>query len=253
MSSDEVKANLAGKSISKSRDLGNPSPVDIEKMSQTNKVLSTPGDKVQVKSVEYKFWLEDDRPVPIAIDINNWALVLRHERHKEVLNIWMRKDVPPITVQSPVDHQPPGKLSFGQSEGRASDGPPVTRPFLEWPIVDEFGELDPLDLDHRCQRFLRAFVLDLPVPTTMSKEERARRPKQASAQRVAAKTTVSIAGKSLAEVRNKIEADGNNAFAIEVCDKFKDLLKLFIPDPYGINSESDPIRLYWGSVYEITV
>lgn len=56
------------------------------------------------------FWLEDDRPVPVAININNWASVLRNEQHKEVINIWMRKDVPSITVQAPVDHKSGGQL-----------------------------------------------------------------------------------------------------------------------------------------------
>ena len=206
-----------------------------------------------MKQVKYKFWLEDDRPVPLAIDINNWASVLSNERDKEVLNIWMRKDVPSITVQSPVDHISGRKLSFEQSEQGASSVPVMIRPFLEWPIVDEFGESDPLDLDDRCQRFLRAFVLDLPVPVVMSKGERARRPKQASAQRVAAKANVRIVGKTLAEVRNKIEADGNNALAIEICDRFTELLRLFLPAQYGIDSDSDPIQLYWGAVYVIIV
>lgn len=243
--------NLADKS--KSRDLGKASPVDTEKKNPKAKGISTSGDKAQVKSVRYKFWLEDDRPVPLAIDINNWALVLRNERDKEVLNIWMRKDVPSITVQSPVDHISGRQPSFGQSERGASSVPLVTRPFLEWPIVDEFGELDPLDLDDRCQRFLRAFVLDLPVPVVMSKGERARRPKQASAQRVATKANVRIVGKTFAEVRNKIEANGNNPLAIEICEKFKGLLGLFLPARYGIDSDSDPIQLYWGAVYVIIV
>lgn len=199
------------------------------------------------------FWLEDDRPVPVAININNLASVLRNEQHKEVINIWMRKDVPSITVQAPVDHKSGGQLKHGHVEGSASSSPPVTKPFLAWPVVDEFGEWDPLDLDDRCQRFLRAIVLDLPVPIIMSKEERARRPKQASAQRVAAKARISIPDKTFAEVRNEIEADGNDALAVEIRDKFKDLLGFFLPDSYGINSGSEPMRLYWGAVYVITV
>ena len=130
-----------------------------------------------MKSAKYKFWLEDDRPEPVAININNWALVLRDERHKEVLNVWMRKDVPSITVQSPVDHKTGGQTSFGYSKGAASSVPPMVTPLLAWPIVDEFGESTTLDLDDQCQRFLRAFVLDLPVPITMTKGERAMRPK----------------------------------------------------------------------------
>ncbi len=248
---DEGKANIADSSGS--RDLGKPGPVNAEKTSSTKKGHSILGDKAQGKSTKYKFWLEDDRPLPLPININNWNLVLRSERHKEVLNIWMRKDVPLITVQSPVDHKAGGQLSLGHSERGASSVPPVTKPFMEWPIVDEFGELDHLDLDDRCQRFLRAFILDLPVPVVMSKEERARRPKQASVQRVAAKAKVPIAGKTLAEVRKKIEADGNNTLATEICDKFEELLSLFLSARYGINSDSDPIQLYWGAVYVIIV
>lgn len=253
MSNDEGKANLANEATSKSRDLNKPSPVGKEKTSPANKGISIAGDGAQVKSVKYRFWLEDDLPVPVAININNWVSVLRDERQTEVLNIWMRKDVPSIAVQSPVHHESGGQASFGHSEGDASSVPPVIKPFLAWPVVDEFGELDPLDLDGRCQRFLRAFVLDLPVPTIMSKEERARRPKQASALRVAPKATVLIDGKTLAELQNQIEVDGNDAFTIEICDKFKKILQLFLPDPYGVDSKSDQIRLYWGAVYVITV
>ena len=208
---------------------------------------------MQAKPVQYRFWYEDDRPEPVAININNWASVLRNGRHKEVLNIWMRKDVPSITVQSPTDHKLGAYMSTGQSDGEGARVPPVTLPFLAWQIVDEFGELDPLDLDDRFERFLRAFILDLPVPVNMSKEERARRPKQASVQRVAAKASISIAGKTFAEARSKIEADGNDAFAIELSEKFKELLGLFLPESHAIDSESDPIRLYWGAVSVIAV
>ena len=230
---------------SKSKDLSESAAVDAEKLSSVE------------KGAKYEFRLEDHLPVPLAININNWALVLYNERQQEVLNVWMRQIAPSVTVQSPVDGISDRQLSSRYSQRGASSGPsrvpPVTRPFLQWPIVDDFGELDPLDLDDRCQRFLRAFLLDLPVPISMSKEERAKRPRQASAQRVTAKAIVSVAGKNLAEVRDKIEADGKNACATEICDKFEELLRLFLPGRYVADSESDPIRLYWGAVYVITV
>ena len=242
-SNESEKSDLADKLKPKSKDLSKSAAVDAKKPSSVD------------KGAKYEFRLEDHRPVPLAININNWALVLRNERQKEVLNIWMRKIAPSITVQSPVDGLSDGQLTSGYSPKGASSVPswvpPVTRPFLQWPILDDFGELDPLDLDDRCQRFLRAFLLDLPVPISMSKEERARRPRQASAQRVIAKATVSVAGKNLAEVRDKIKADGKNACATEICDKFEELLRLFLPDQYVTDSGSDPIQLYWGAVYVI--
>ena len=247
-SNDETKVNLADMSK-----LGKSSPVEIEKKSPISKGASVAGDKAQVKSVEYQFWHEDDSPRPIAININNWASVLRNGRHKEILNIWMRQDVPSITVRPHADHVSGGQVPSRQSEGEGVQVPSVTRPFLTWPVVDEFGEPDPLDLDDRCERFLRAFILDLPVPVTMSREERARRPKQASRQRVAAKTSISIPGKTVAQVRSKINADGDNAFAIELFDKFNELFGLFLPASYGTNFVSDPVRLYWGAVSVITV
>lgn len=170
-----------------------------------------------------------------------------------MLNIWMRKDVPSITVQSSTDHYSGGQPSSRHFEGEHARVPSVTKPFLMWPIVDEFGEEDPLDPDDRCERFLRAFVLDLPVPVIMSREERARRPKQASAQRIVAKASISIAGSSLAEVQNEIKKDGENAIAIEICNNFSRLLGFFLPSSYGINFTSDPIRLYWGAVSVIVV
>lgn len=192
--------------------------------------------------------------MPVAIDINNWASVLRNGGHKEVLNIWMRKDVPSITVQSSVDHNSGGQLSSGQFGGGQTHVPSVTKPFLMWPIIDEFGEVDnTVGPDDRCERFLRAFVLDLPVPVVMSREERARRPKQASAQRIVAKASISIAGRTFAEVRNEIKEDGENAIAIEICNNFSRLLGFFLPASYGINFVSDPIQLYWGAVSIIAV
>ena len=187
--------------------------------------------------------------MPVAITIDNWASVLRNGRHKEVLNIWMRKEVPSITVQPTANHQLGEQLNTGQSGEERVRVPFVIKPFMNWPIVDEFGELDDLPLDDRYERFLRAFILDLPVPVIMSREERARRPKQASVQRVAAKASISITGKTRDEVRSEIEADGDSAFAIEICDKFSKLLDFFLPDDFT----SDPIRLYWGAVSIITV
>ena len=102
-SKDEGKANIADSSGS--RDLGKPGPVDAEKTSSTKKDHSILGDKAQWRPTKYRFWLEDDRPEPLPINIDNWNSVLRSERHKEVLNIWMRKDVPLIKVRSPGDHE----------------------------------------------------------------------------------------------------------------------------------------------------
>ena len=187
--------------------------------------------------------------MPVAITIDNWASILHNGRHKEVLNIWMRKEVPSITVQPTVNNQSGGQLNTGQSGEERAHAPLVIKPFLTWPIVDEFGELDDLPLDDRYKRFLRAFVLDLPVPVIMSREERARRPKQASVQRVAAKASISITGKTRDEVRREIKPDGDNPFAIEIRDKFGKLLDFFLPDDFA----SDSIQLYWGAVSEITV
>ena len=187
--------------------------------------------------------------MPIAITIDNWASVLRSGRHKEVLNIWMRKEVPSITVQPTVNHHSGGELNTGQPGGERVRVPLLIKPFLTWPIVDEFGKLDDLPLEDRYERFLRAFVLDLPVPVTMSRQERARRPKQASVQRVAAKASISIPGKTRDGVRNEIEVDGDNTLANEIRDKFSRLLDFFLPNDFA----SDPILLYWGAVSIITV
>ena len=161
----------------------------------------------------------------------------------------MRKEVPSITVQPTVNHQLGGQLNTRQSEEERLRVPFVIKPFLTWPIVDEFGEIDDLALDDRYERFLRAFVLDLPVPVVMSREERARRPKQASVKRVAAEASIPISGKTRDEVWSEINLDGDNPFAIEIRDKFSILLDFFLPDYFA----SDSIRLYWGAVSVIAV
>ena len=255
ISDSEAKANRAD--MLKSRDMGKASAVEKEPNVSTSKRLSMSSDAGQVKSAKYKFWYQDEHSVPVAININNWASVIRSGRHKEVLNVWMRKDVPSevpsITLQSTTDTILRGQPKPVQTEIGRACSPIMTKPFLMWPIVDEFGEWDSLDLDDRCERFLRAFVLDLPVPVIMSRDERARRPKQASAQRVAAKAPISINGKTNIEVRSEIKANGNDSLAIDIYDKFDRLLGFFLPASYGTKFVSDPLRLYWGAVSVIAV
>ena len=250
-SDNEAKANRADKL--KSRDISKAGAVDKEQRIPPSKRSSMSSDAGHAKTAKYKFWYEDECPVPVAISINNWASVLRSGRHKEVLNVWMREDSTSTTVQLTMDNILRGPSNPVETERGDASVPSLIKPFLTWPIVDEFGESDPLDVDDRCERFLRAFVLDLPVPVIMSRDERAKRPKQASKQRVAAKASISIDGKTLTEVRSEIKADGDDPLAVEICDKFERVLGFFLPASYGTKFVSDSLRLYWGAVSVITV
>ena len=164
----------------------------------------------------------------------------------------MRKDIPQIKVQSAEESQSQGAGPPHQAPDISFSKDPSSHmvlPFLAWPVQDEFGEPDPLSTTERVDTFLRAIYIDLPTGDVMSVQERAMRPKLASAQRIAAKGRTEISTKTSAEVRSKWLAAGATGAESEMFRNFELVLLLFLPEPDKANSV--PLELYWGAVDEV--
>lgn len=222
----------------------------------------------QQQILEYIKGDEKPQPMdyPIKIDdetvtIQNWASVLERFRFCETLDLWMQKIIPEIRVQTteeeayPDDSSTSAEFKVNTPETLASLG--IVKPFLAWPVLDEFGERDELSLTDRVDKFLRAIYIALPTGDVMSTQERAMQPKLATAQRIGVKGSTVIAQQSPEKIRahlagissNSIGSNGSHLFASEVFLQFETILVLFLPDPY--KADSAPIGLYWGAVFEI--
>ena len=207
-----------------------------------------------------------------------WAHV-QYSATEEVLNLWMRTprpDVPKVSVKNTegdVDQDsrstPENGHSFGdeeQARAETSNGPselgsvPVVSAFLAWDIRDEFGEKDDRSVEIRVNRFLKAIYRALPATCQASvTEPSASAPRTEQMTRTGENTRrrIDIVGKTLSEVKELVDGRELNRSGneypmgrrmIEECTK---LLNFFIP---GIRDRpSEPIKLYWGALYELMV
>jgi hypothetical protein len=186
------------------------------------------------------------------VTIDNWASMLCKFRSFETLDLWMRKDIPQIKVQSAEASQSLGERPPHQAHGAnflKDQCSHMVTPFLGWPVIDEFGEPDPLPPTERADKFLRAIYINLPTGDVMSVQERAMRPKLASAQRIAAKGRTEISQKTSVEVRRRWTTTGEEGISLELFRYFELILIFFLPEPEKANSA--PLETYWGAVDEI--
>lgn len=212
------------------------------------------------KPIEYPIKLDEEK-----VTIQNWASVLERSRFSETLDLWMKKDIPEIRFQPTEESTEEGEHpaeSYASTDSTV-DLPEtlaslnIVTPFLAWPVLDEYGEPDELSLPDRVDKFLRAIYIALPAGGVMSTQERAMRPKLATAQRIGAKESTVIVPQSPDKIRkylasispDKTGSNDSYLFASEVFEQFEMILTLFLPDPY--KTTSAPIGLYWGAVYEI--
>ena len=219
-----------------------------------------------------------------------WAHV-QYSATEEVLNLWMRTpkpDVPKVSVENTegdVDQDsrstpendidqdsrstPENGHSLGdeeQARAETSNGPselgsvPVVSAFLAWDIRDEFGEKDDRSVEIRVNRFLKAIYRALPATCQASViEPSASAPQTEQMTRTGENTRrrIDIVGKTLSEVKELVDGrelnKSRNEYPtgrrmIEECTK---LLNFFIP---GIRDRpSEPIKLFWGALYELMV
>ena len=141
------------------------------------------------------------------------------------------KDTPKIDV-----HSAEGRRStlrqptFFEKDVDVQDNPGhvpmVVSPFLAWDILDEFGESDKVSIPDRVDRFLKAIY-----------------------SRVVAESKIEVERKTEDQVQEYLQTINQNSLALELAQNFRLLFQLYIPNEQ--HSDSDPIEMYWGAVYEI--
>lgn len=212
-----------------------------------------------------------------------WAHV-QYSATDEVLNLWMRTpgpDVPKVSVENTegdVDQEirlttENGHNIGDQERARAetSNGPselgsvPVVSAFLAWDIRDEFGEKDDRSVELTVSRFLKAIYRALPATCQASVAEPSASAPQASAPQTEqitrtgenARRRIDIVGKTLSEVQDLVDARELNRLGNEypterrMIEECTTLFNFFIPSVR--DRPSEPIKLFWGALYELMV
>ena len=208
----------------------------------------------------------------------SWAHV-QYSATEEVLNLWMetpRPDVPKVSVNDTEgDSDPDSELTpesdheIGDQE-RAGAGTstgfselkfvPVVSAFLAWDIRDEFGEKDDSSVETKVNRFLKTIYRALPATCQGDVAEplkSATKTEQITRTGESARPGIDIVGKTLSEVQHLVYTRDSDTSGkdypmerrmIEECVK---LFNFFIPSVHERHSE--PIKLFWGALYELMV
>lgn len=162
--------------------------------------------------------------------------MIRNNQSREMLNILMKKDTA-------------GSQPAGSEASKAIDTGLIVAPFLAWPILDEYGDIDTQPLHHRIDKFLNAIYVVLVMGDKISKQ--AVRPTLAAAQQAAGIQNIPRVGVSVADVDRYMMQDGRSLLAIKIYKQCKNILQIFLPQEYS--SDSMPMQLFWGMVHEICV
>ena len=196
----------------------------LNKQQQILELLYT--GKEKARPSEYRFWLGNEQ-----ITIGNWTSLLRASESDEIVDIWMKKEVPKIHVQQPEEDGiriPTRQPTF---DGAGMDDPdkdktiPIISAFLAWDVLDEFGETDPVPTSDRVSRFLKAIFA-----------------------RVTAEAHLQVVGASQEQVRHYVSEQDDDLVSV-LWNDFQMIFGFYVPKgPYGA---SRPIEMYWGAVYEI--
>lgn len=207
-----------------------------------------------------------------------WAHV-QYSATEDVLNLWMRTpalDVPKVSIENTegdTDQDSQITTESGHNIGdeerestKTSNLPselkyvPVVSAFLAWDIRDEFGEKDGRPVETKVNRFLKAIYRALPgtCQANVAKPSASAPPtEQTTGTGENARRRIDIVGRMLSEVQDLLdtrELDGlGNEYSteksmIEECTK---LFNFFIPGVHDKHSE--PIKLFWGALYELMV
>ena len=197
----------------------------LNKQQQILELLGT--GKEKARPSEYRFWFKDKE----QITIGNWASLLRNSQSDEIVDIWMKKEVPKIHVQRPEEdniRMPTRQLTFdgtGIDDLDKNKTIPIISPFLAWDILDEFGEADQISRSTRVSRFLEAIY-----------------------KHVTAEADLQVVGVSQEDVRDYVSGQ-NNDFVSVLWNNFQQIFKFYVLEEPGI--VQGPIKMYWGAVYVI--
>ena len=197
----------------------------LNKQQQILELLST--GKEKARPSEYRFWFKDKE----QITIGNWASLLRNFQSDEIVDIWMKKEVPQIQVQQYEEdniRKPTRQLTFdgsGLDDLDKNKTIPIVSPFLAWDILDEFGEADQISKSTRVSRFLEAIY-----------------------KHVTAEADLQVVGVSQEEVGDYVLGQ-NNDFVSALWKDFQLIFRLYVPEEPNLAVR--PIQMYWGALYVI--
>ena len=197
----------------------------LNKQQQILEFLSPGKDKARPS--EYRFWFKGRE----QITIGNWASLLRSSQSDEIVDIWMKKELPKIHVQEPEEDKIRTPVRQRTFDAAGIDDPdknksiPIVSAFLAWDILDEFGEADQMSLSNRVNRFLKAIYA-----------------------RVTADTNLQVSGASKGQVREYVSNQRDDYVSVLWKD-FQEIFRLYVPE--GPDFAARPIEMYWGAVLEI--
>ncbi|KAL8637729.1 MAG: hypothetical protein Q9226_009087, partial [Calogaya cf. arnoldii] len=202
-----------------------------------------------------------------------WASVQR-SASGDILELWMETPKPPKVKLNDSDGESgseAGKPSGAEDEPFAEerrtshatsavfkklDDVPIVRSFLEWRVLDDFGETDGCRVDHQASRFLNAIYCWLPA--ICSPEESDTGTPGARGNRTVkspgnSRPKISIQGKSRQDADDLafIISYDKDGFSVEQ-DLYREssrLLAYFVSKRY--DKDAAPIRLYWGLVHKL--
>ncbi len=198
----------------------------LNKQQQILEFLSTGKDKARPS--EYRFWFKGKE----QITIGNWATLLRDSQSDEIVDIWMKKELPKIHVQQPEEDKiriPTRQPTFdaaGIDDPDKNKTIPIVSAFLAWDILDEVGEPVKISLSNRVNRFLKAIC-----------------------DRVTAEADIHILRASQEQVREYVSKQKDDHVSV-LWNDFQLIFKFYVPGEPGF-ARGPPIELYWGAVYEI--
>ena len=214
------------------------------------------------------------------VKATSWAHV-QHSATEEVLNLWMktpRPAVPKVSVKNTEgDSDQDSKLTIESGHDIGDDERtgveisttiselkfvPVVSPFLAWDIRDEFGEKDDSSVKTKANRFLQTIYRALPATCQDDVAEPSASPtqtEQITDTGRSARPKIEIVGKTLSEVEKLVDTRNSitsgEEYSIErektMIEECKKLFGLFIPSVDERRSE--PIKLFWGALYELIV
>ena len=206
--------------------------------------------ETKANPADYHFWREEDG---LQITFSNWGEVLRGGRHREMLSIRLQKYVPKLAVLGLTGSHPPSESSVQKRNNSPSDfqvsavEPPA---FLEWKMLDEFGNEEKSSRADRIAKFLRAIHLKLPVQVELTLRERSKRPQDMSERHANEAEILSIRQFTYDELYSHLESSKIGLLGGRLLEKTKVLLSMYLPKDVANGITFETIRLLWGAVFK---
>ena len=213
-----------------------------------------------------------------VIDGGSWTSV-QQSTQTEVLDIWMRtskRKGPKVSIQmdgysnsasaqytedEPIWDEREPSTSEPSTEFPPLEFIPIVSAFLEWPLLDEFGDPDECPLGEKLNRFLNAIYRSLPVICISIANDSARASNTALGPGVrpnpGARPKISISGKTEFDVETRanrtVTSTTGNHPTIEqkVYLEYRRLFQCFVPKTH--DQTCAPIQLFWGALFEVMV